>query len=362
MSKREKEIKSITIGFSIWEIKLQNLSSLNLFDAHNLSEDSICDLLNSIFDYKLKNLNALKMNFPAIDLGDTNNSICVQVTSTKSSSKIQKTIDTFLKNNLNKDYEELLIVILGKKQKSYSKLNFPSDFSFNSKTQILDFRDLLSLIRNKPVRKLEEISKILEGENYFENKKSKRVDNGVRIKKNLALKKRFQKDFLRKLEDQEWKYSCYEPWIKFTYKKVLIRSIDDNKWPVVDDNPSGVISSWFKAEFSDFYENGIELISHGGRVIFDKKENWDLLDWPEDERVKNKNYKVSNYWTFLRIPYDYIVEYDMEADPFDGIPTIYVKYEKDGMPYENVLYGVPGSYELKYFKYIFDENDRKKLK
>tara|TARA_R110002167_G_scaffold366411_1_gene596179 strand:- start:28679 stop:29767 length:1089 start_codon:yes stop_codon:yes gene_type:complete len=361
MSKREKEIKTITTEFSVWEVKLQNLSSMNLFDAHNLSESSICELLNIIFEYKLRNLNELKMNFPAIDLGDKSNSLCIQVTSTKSSSKIQQTIDKFLKYNLDKDYEELFIIILGKKQIKYPKFNHPETFCFDPKNQILDFRDLLNLIQNKPIKKLEQISEILKNENIRENKGSKKLDNGARIKRNLALKKRLQRDFIRKLEKEEWEYSWYEPWIKFTYHNVLIRSVDDNKWPEVDDNPSGEISSWFKGEFWDFYENGIELITNGGQAIFDKDGNWDILDWKEDDRIKNKDYQPTNYWTYLRIPYDYIVEYDMETDPYHGIPSIYVRYEKDGMPYENILFGTYGSYRLKQHRYIFDENDRKKL-
>ena len=108
MSDREKYIKIISDHFSIWEVRLQNLSSLNLYDANSFSEYSIAELLNLIFGYKLENLNKLKMNFPAIDLGDKMNSLCVQVTSTKSGKKIQLTIDKFLQNKLdqdNKSYE-----------------------------------------------------------------------------------------------------------------------------------------------------------------------------------------------------------------------------------------------------------------
>lgn len=361
MSKREKEIKTISTEFSIWEVKLQNLSSMNLFDAHTLSEDSICELLNLVFEYKLRNLNALKMNFPAIDLGDKSNSLCIQVTSTKSSLKIQQTIDKFIQYNLDNDYEELFIIILGKKQKKYPRFNHPKSFTFDPDNQVLDFRDLLNIIKNKPVNKLESISKILQNENYRESKKSKTIDRGARLKRNLALKKRLQKDFLRKLEKDEWEHSWFEPWIKFTYKNVLIRSIDDDKWPEVDDTPSNV-SSWFKGEFWDFYKNGIELITRGGRVIFDKEGRWDLLKDREDDRIKNEDYETTNYWTYLRIPYDYIVEYDMETDPYNGIPSIYVRYEKDGMPYENIVYGTYGSYRHKQQRYIFDVNDRKKLK
>ena len=62
MSDREKYIKIISDHFSIWEVRLQNLSSLNLYDANSFSEYSIAELLNLIFGYKLENLNKLKIN------------------------------------------------------------------------------------------------------------------------------------------------------------------------------------------------------------------------------------------------------------------------------------------------------------
>ena len=171
-----------------------------------------------------------------------------------------------------------------------------------------------------------------------------------------------QKAFLLKLERNDWEYSWFEPWRKFNYHKVLIRSIDDKSWPNSNENSTDEISSWFKGEFYDFYDNGIELISHGGRAIFDENDNWDLLHWHDDPREKNKSYTVTNYNIFLQIPYDYIIDFDMDTDPYDGLPSIFVKYEKDGMPYESILYGTPGSYKLRRLKYLFDENYRKPLK
>ncbi|TXI62533.1 MAG: hypothetical protein E6Q46_08770 [Flavobacterium sp.] len=360
MSDREKYIKIISDHFSIWEVRLQNLSSLNLYDANSFSEYSIAELLNLIFGYKLENLNKLKMNFPAIDLGDKMNSLCVQVTSTKSGKKIQLTIDKFLQNKLDKEYSELFIVILGKKQKSYSSFKNLDTFQFDADNQILDFRNLLSIIQSKPIATLEKISKILQSENSTEQK-IKANPNEKRIKKNLAIKKRLQNAFLRKLDKDEWEYSWYEPWVGFLYSQVLIRSVDDKLWPNVDEGEEGRISSWFKGNFYKFYENGIELISHGGRAIFDKNGNWDLLEPFEDKRMNNSIYEVTNYSTFLRIPFDYIVDFDMDTDPYDALPSIYVKYEKNGMPYEKILYGIPGSHNLKRYQYIFDEDSRKKL-
>jgi len=56
---------------------------------------------------------------------------------------------------------------------------------------------------------------------------------------------------------------------------------------------------------------------------------------------------VVSFYTFFKIPYDYIVDYDMEPDSYYSIPSIYVEYLKDGMPYEEIVYGEMGNSSLK---------------
>lgn len=343
MNNRELKIKTISTEFAKWQVEIENLNSLNLYDANLFSENSICDILNSIFDYELKNINSISKNHPAIDLVDYKNKIAVQVTSTKSSLKIQSTIDKFFGNNFEEKFDELLIVILGKKQKNYSNIKVVKEYNFDETKHILDFKDLLRIINILPTNRIENIAKLLEQENITKNKK-KPTTNATKIKKNLALKKKLKKDFILKLDQKEWQRAIYEPWRRFTYHNAIIRSIDDKNWPNIDDSEENRISSWFKGEFWDFYDNGIELITHGGEAIFDQNGNWDILDFRGDERENNQKYKKISFHTFLRIPYEYIVDYDMEPDAYNGIPTIYVEYAKNGMPYEVILHGISGYY------------------
>ena len=362
MNPRELELKAIAHEFAKWELKISNLNSLNLYDVNLFSENSICELLNCIFDYKLHNINALTKNHPAIDLGDEYNRVAIQVTSSKSSKKIQSTIDKFFENKLDCVYDELSILILGKKQNRYLEFNLPKDYSFNSDKHIIDFKDLLRFIKFLPTKKIKSISRLLIEENSSPQRRIHIKSNASKIKRILALKKRMKKDFLIELKREDWEYSWYEPWIKFKYRNLLIRSVDDTSFPNVDDESSGAISSWFKGEFWDFYENGLELISMGGAAIFDEKGNWDILDWRGDNRKNNEKFKTVPFHTFLRIPYEYIVEYDMETDPYYGIPSVYVQYLKEGMPYEEILYGQIGVYKLKRFTKYFDVKKRRKLK
>ncbi|MEZ4939562.1 MAG: SMEK domain-containing protein [Saprospiraceae bacterium] len=366
MNKRELELKIISNEFAKWQVQIENLTSLNLYDANLFSENSICDILNAIFDYQLKNVNPIIKNHPSIDLADNYNKIAVQVTSTKSKKKVQSTLDKFFENNLNKQYDELFIIILGGKQKSYLNIQLQNDFNFNADQHILDFKDLLKFINILPTERIEKIAKLLEQETIPKRKK-RTESNAAKVKRNLALKKRMKKDFLRKLPREHWRYAMYEPYYRFKYYNVIIRSVDDTSFPNGDETESGNISSWFKGEFWDFYDNGLELVSNGYYAIFDKNGSWDILDWKGDERENNPIYKKVSFHSFLRIPYDFIVDYDMEPDNYIGVPTIYVEYAKDGMPYEEILCGIMGHYNKEdesksRLTYYFDNEKRKKLK
>lgn len=187
-----------------------------------------------------------------------------------------------------------------------------------------------------------------------------------KIKRSLSIKKKLQKDLLLKPNQYDWKYIRCKPSYKFKYRKLYIRSIDDESWP----NPAEVtehgISTWLKLEIYDFYENGLELIEERGKVIFDKDGFWDILEGLDDDRKNNSNYKLATCFTFFRIPYDFIVNYEMETSYAD-YPLLYVEYAKKGMPYEEVVYGQMGCYNestpsKSRLTYYFDSNKRKKLK
>jgi hypothetical protein len=217
-----------------------------------------------------------------------------------------------------------------------------------------------------PLKRIEKVANLLTSESIKAVPK-KSSKNATILKRKLTLKKRLQKDLLLELDREHWERLRYEPWIKFRYHNVIIRSVDDKSWPNVGEREKNKISSWFKGEFWDFYENGIELISNGGEAIFDSKGNWDILNWRGDKREGNNNYTKVSYHSFLRIPYEFIVDYDMEPDDYYGVPTIYVEYAKDNMPYEEILYG-RGSYFNKqspkdsYYNYYFEKEKRKKLR
>lgn len=94
-------------------------SQVGFFDLNRVLEDTFMHLLNHILKLKLTNLNAKRINELGIDLGDVVNRIAFQITTTKTSEKIN---DTLIKitDCQKKDYDKFIVLIVGKKQGKYT--------------------------------------------------------------------------------------------------------------------------------------------------------------------------------------------------------------------------------------------------
>lgn len=134
----------------------------NYFDINKYCEDFFCDFLNALFDINLKNLNELKMNFPSVDLGDDEAGICYQVTSTNDIKKIKDTLEKFKAKKLYTKYDEINILILGKKKEYTSKIAY-DQFDFDIKENVIDLKDLSRIINtNKNKGKINKIYELLK--------------------------------------------------------------------------------------------------------------------------------------------------------------------------------------------------------
>ncbi|MFJ5366759.1 SMEK domain-containing protein [Pectobacterium punjabense] len=116
----------------------------------NLSlEDALIPVLKEVFILpRLINLNAKQKNFPGIDLGDEHDRVAFQVTSTSGLDKVKKTLNIFIENGFESNFDELYILILSEKQKSYSQDSIDKivqgKFEFDAKHQIIDLSDVLA--------------------------------------------------------------------------------------------------------------------------------------------------------------------------------------------------------------------------
>jgi hypothetical protein len=122
-------------------------NKLNLTDVNTFSEDFYEQLLNLVYDYGLKNANEFYPNAAAIDLRDTGNKIAIQVTSTSSLKKTQKTVEKFIKHGMFNKFKRLIILNIVKKSKHKECSIGDDQFSIDTEKDIWDINDILRDIK-----------------------------------------------------------------------------------------------------------------------------------------------------------------------------------------------------------------------
>ena len=178
MMKKKELLENINRNLILLKYYVQNQNKSGLYDINIYCEDFFIDILNETFDWKLENLNQEYINYPAIDLGDINNRICIQVTSTIDSINIKDTIKKFLEKKLYNNYDELFIFILGDKKEYRFKPTTEDQFVFTLSDYIFDINDLSRKIMGLDIGKVKKICGYLnenltednmgvEGESYL---------------------------------------------------------------------------------------------------------------------------------------------------------------------------------------------------
>jgi hypothetical protein len=144
----ENELREV-VARVVTQVELA--SKQGRLDINLAMEDAFIPILKELFHLpKLHNLNAKQKNYPGIDLGDEYDRVAFQVTATTDLEKVKKTLSIFIDKDYQSNFDELFILMLVGKQKSYSqqaidKITGPT-FSFNAKTQIIDCGDILSKV------------------------------------------------------------------------------------------------------------------------------------------------------------------------------------------------------------------------
>lgn len=177
---RKKIIDRVAELFARFKAEVESLNSLKLYDINLHAENVIIPLLNKTYGLNLVNINFEEKNANAIDLIDKDNRVAFQVTSTSDSDKVKHTLEQFIKHDRFKDYDTLYIYLLKEKQTKYTDKSFDEiidgKFSFNSKTNILDFSNILQEVNSWPsLPRIEDFLTILENE--FSDEKIERRKN-----------------------------------------------------------------------------------------------------------------------------------------------------------------------------------------
>jgi hypothetical protein len=164
MINKEIYLKNVAESLALLSKRVELLNAVNLYDINIIAEDFFAGLLNLIFDYKLKNVNVIERNAPAIDLIDEENKISIQVTSDNSSTKIKHTISEYIDNKAYDKYDRLIVLILTRKKRYSALFDTKDKFVFNNASDILDIKDLVKFIRGLQTEKIKSINDFLETE------------------------------------------------------------------------------------------------------------------------------------------------------------------------------------------------------
>ena len=161
------------------------------------------------------------------------------------------------------------------------------------------------------------------------------------IRRNIALKKRMKKDFLKQggcRNRDEVRERLDNPWKKFNHTEVLIRSIYDKAYPYDNTLLNNDYSGYYKAEVFDFYHNGLMVRAY---------------PYAEDIKYKQLNYETDEYEIIdIRaeilgcIPYENIIDYDIEGDEYYNYPHIFCEFINVTDPYEKLTYITPDNFPL----------------
>ncbi len=162
----------ITRGYFIGEIidelanianQVDNRCKLGLTDLNKYLEDFFKEILNILLGIHLENLNNERSNAPGLDLGDSVNNKAFQITSEKTSTKINNTLKTVLDNKITV-YNKIFILIIGYKQKSYTEdEELWGKFNFKEEN-IWDINTLCKKAIELPLDKLQAIHQYIKQE------------------------------------------------------------------------------------------------------------------------------------------------------------------------------------------------------
>lgn len=128
MLDRQIKNQEITYVFSLLSTNITFNSQQSMLDINKTMETVLNGLLNIIYKANFINLNLIKHNHPAVDLGDAQQNWAIQITSDGTKSKMEKTIEMLENHKLNDKYSKIWFLIISNDQKvTYTKKNYTID-------------------------------------------------------------------------------------------------------------------------------------------------------------------------------------------------------------------------------------------
>lgn len=160
------------------------------------------------------------------------------------------------------------------------------------------------------------------------------------IRRDLKVRDRLKKIMLRPVEERRKLRYPSRPMDKFRVHKFVVRSLEDTKYPEVDEKPPSGISSWLVFEPYDFYHGGLSVILNIRYVALGGDGHWAYLDYRL--AVPEGTPGIAKAWVLGEIPWRNIREVDPDGDNYYRGPHLFCTYADDGMPYERIIASVMG--------------------
>jgi hypothetical protein len=156
--KRQDQITELVRYLAYLKSQVEIANSLNLTDINKHAEDFYKELLNLGYGFNLVNINIEDQNTAAIDLGDKERRIAIQVTSTASFDKIKKTYATFVKKKLNESYDRLIVLNIREKLSHRTKyLGEEGEFRFDTENDLWDVSSIVAHVGGKTVVEIQPV-------------------------------------------------------------------------------------------------------------------------------------------------------------------------------------------------------------
>ena len=153
-----QQLKYIEKSFDDICSHLKKSNDLGCFNMARKCEDLFCQLFNIIMDWNLLNLNTIKKNHPAVDLGDGDKKISMQVTTRQDKQKkVKEILDTFKRYRLLEEYKQIYFFSIDWEQ--YKHLDALTEE--DPKLTCWSLSELYSLIENSSKAKQDECTDII---------------------------------------------------------------------------------------------------------------------------------------------------------------------------------------------------------
>ena len=275
-------------------VQVELATSQGRTDINLALEDAFIPILQSVYNLPhLVNLNRKQKNFPGIDLGDDHDRVSFQLTSTTTLDKVKDTVRQFVERGYYNTFDELYILMLVKKQTSYSQTavsQLLSDkFAFNCKKHIIDLGDVLGSVSGLRLaaqeRVLTEFRRILGEVDAYIDYSSQTVAQPAAITSNLQQIELPAVVYVAELTIDDAKV-IEQAKKKLAYKgkarsrrsvvkmALLLNGVETDAW-VVHDNKIFT--------FHDLEQPGLKGVVDEGSV--ERLEVSDLADSPELDNV-----------------------------------------------------------------------------